>query len=90
MAELLQILSMFLSAILAAFSAYQGTKRAAEERERQHAASIARLETKIAQLETKLDLLSERVEKHNNVMERTFKLETEVSNLKERYNNEKD
>ena len=71
-------ISPIITALLAAFGAYTATKRAAEERERQYANSIARLETK-------MDLLSDRVEKHNNVMERTFKLESEVDNLYHRY-----
>lgn len=72
------LISPLISAIVAVFGAYTATKRAAEERERKYADSIARLETKV-------DLLSDRVEKHNNVMERTFKLETEVDNLYHRY-----
>ena len=72
--ELQMFISPIVSALLAAFAAYTATKRAAEERERQYADSIARLETK-------MDILSERVEKHNNVIERTIALETEVTNI---------
>lgn len=68
------LVSPVVSAILAIFGAYQAVKRTADERERKYADSIARLETK-------MDLLSERVEKHNNIIERTYKLETEVDNI---------
>lgn len=68
------LISPIVSALVAVFGAYQAVKRQADERERKYAASIARLETKV-------DLLSERVEKHNNTIERTYKLETEVDNI---------
>lgn len=67
-------ISCVFSAILAAYSAYSATKKAADERDRVQAAAIARLETKV-------DLLSERVDKHNNLIERTYKLEADVSAL---------
>ena len=76
--ELAVIISPLVSAIIAVFGAYAATKRAAEERERRYSDMIARLETKV-------DVLSERVEKHNNLIERTYKLEAEVSNLYHRY-----
>lgn len=72
------LISPVVSAICAIFGAYMATKRASEERERKYADSIARLETK-------LDVLSARVEKHNSVVERMYKLETEVDNLYHRY-----
>lgn len=68
--------SALVSAILAAYSAYAATKKAADERDRVQAAAIARLETKV-------DLLSDRVDKHNNLIERTYKLEADVANLHE-------
>ena len=67
-------LSPIVSALVAIFGAYMAVKRAADERERKYAESIARLETK-------LDLLSDRVDKHNKVVERTFRLEAEVDAL---------
>ena len=76
--ELLDILSPIVSAIIAAFGAYSATKRIGDENAKKQAEAIARLETKV-------DLLSERVEKHNGVMERTFRLEAEVENLYHRY-----
>lgn len=75
---MMALISPIVSAIVAVFGAYVATKRAAEERERKYADAIARLETKV-------DVLSERVEKHNNIIERTYKLETEVDNLYHRY-----
>ena len=69
-------ISPIVSALIAVFGAYQAVKRTADERERKYADSIARLETK-------LDMLSERVDKHNNLIERTYKLESDVSHLQE-------
>lgn len=66
--------SPIVSALIAVFGAYQAVKRQADERERKYADSIARLETK-------LDLLSDRVDKHNNLIERTYKLESDVEHL---------
>lgn len=37
--------------------------------------------TSIAEVKTEIRLLSDRVEKHNNVIERTTALETEVNNI---------
>lgn len=72
------VIGWIVTALVAVFGSYQAVKRAADERERRYADSIARLETK-------MDTLSERVEKHNSVIERTYKLETEVENLYHRY-----
>lgn len=68
------LVSPIVSALIAVFGAYQAVKRQADERERKYADSIARLETK-------LDLLSDRVDKHNNLIERTYKLESDVEHL---------
>ena len=73
------LISPIVSALVAIFGAYMAVKRQADERERKYAESIARLETK-------LDMLSDRVDKHNNIVERTYKLEAEVANLYHRYN----
>ena len=70
------LISPIVSALIAIFGAYMATKRGAEERERKYAESIARLETK-------LDMLSDRVDKHNNLIERTYKLESDVEHLQE-------
>lgn len=79
------LLSPLISAIVAVFGAYTATKRAAEEREREqeHRLNEYQIEvsTSLAALETKLDLLSNRVEKHNNVIERTTALETDMTNV---------
>ena len=40
---------------------------------------------RLAKTEQKLDDLKDQVEKHNQVIERTYRLETEVSNLYYRY-----
>ena len=74
MESLAPYISPIVSALVAVFGAYMAVQRAADERERKQADSIARLETK-------LDLLSDRVDKHNNVIERTFRLEAEVDGL---------
>lgn len=68
------LISPIVSALIAVFGAYAATKRGVEERERKYADSIARLETK-------LDMLSDRVDKHNNLIERTYKLESDVEHL---------
>ena len=70
-------ISPIVSALIAAFGAYMATKRAADERARITAESIARLETKV-------DILSDRVEKHNKLIERTYKLESDVENINHR------
>ena len=68
------LVSPIVSALVAIFGAYMAVKRQADERERNYADSIARLETK-------LDLLSDRVDKHNNLIERTYTLESDVEHL---------
>lgn len=82
-------LSPLVSAILAIFGAYQATKRAAEEREREQERRLSAFQievmTEIASLKTEMKLLGERVEKHNNVLERTTALETDVTNLYHRF-----
>ena len=81
------VVSAIVSALLAAYSAYSATKRAAEDRER--AAEARRNErdiefkSELAAIGAKVDLLSERVEKHNNLIERMYKIEADVSNLHE-------
>ena len=39
------------------------------------------ISNRIAVIETKIDALTDRVEKHNQVIERTYILETKVENL---------
>ena len=39
------------------------------------------ISNRIAIIETKIDALNDRVEKHNNVIERTYILETKVDNI---------
>ena len=73
-----ELLGFAVTAVIAAFGSYSATKRSNDERER-------RTETQMARLETKMDVLSEKVEKHNQMVERTYKLETEVDNLYHRY-----
>ena len=41
----------------------------------------AAISSRLTRLETMIDTLTKTVEKHNNVVERTYKLETEVDNL---------
>lgn len=49
------------------------------------AGSYLALTNRITRLEAMIETLSERVQKHNNVIERTYKLEVEVDNLYHRY-----
>lgn len=37
--------------------------------------------SRITRIETKIDYLSERVEKHNGVVERTYKIESDVATM---------
>lgn len=76
--EWTELIGFALTAVIAVFGSYTATKRINEERE-------LRLETKIARLEAKMDSLTSEVEKHNQMVERTYKLETEVDNLYHRY-----
>ena len=46
----------------------------------------ATIQTQIAVIDEKISTLSDRVERHNNVIERTYHLETEVATTKERLN----
>ena len=39
------------------------------------------ISNRISVIETKIDTLSDRVEKHNNIIERTYVLETKVDRL---------
>lgn len=45
---------------------------------------------RITRLETKIDGLSERVEKHNGVVERTYKLESDVATMWHRHDELRD
>lgn len=48
-------------------------------------ATYAAFSARLTKLETMIDDLRRDVEKHNSVVERTFKLESEVENLYHRY-----
>ncbi len=48
-------------------------------------ATYAAFSARLTKLETMIDDLRRDVEKHNSVVERTYKLETEVGNLYHRY-----
>lgn len=45
----------------------------------------AAISSRLARLETMIETLTKTVDKHNNVVERTYKLETEIENLYHRY-----
>ena len=81
-------ISCIVSALIAAYSSYQATKKAAEERSREFERLMNErdisITSEIAALSAKVDILSERVEKHNNLIERTYKLEADVQNLTHR------
>lgn len=49
------------------------------------AGSYFALTNRITRLETMIETLTDRVEKHNNMVERTYKLEADVANLFHRY-----
>ena len=69
-----ELLGFAVTAVIAACGSYSATRRSNDERE-------LRLETKMARIEAKMDALSEKVEKHNRIVEKTYHLETDVENL---------
>ena len=82
-------LSAIVAALVAVFGSYSATKRAAEDRERERDKADKerdiKMQTELAEIRTDIKHLSDEVKKHNNVIERTYKLETEVANLWHRY-----
>lgn len=72
------LISPIVSAIIAILGAYFGAKKATDEKLREAQQNIAELRVEIKHLTAE-------VEKHNKVIERTYKLETEVDNLYHRY-----
>lgn len=78
MEALIPVLSPFVTALVSVFGAYAATKRVTEEHDREQVRALAKLETK-------MDLLTERVDKHNQVVEKTYRLEADVTNLYHRY-----
>lgn len=76
--ELAQVIGWCVTIAVAVFGSYQAAKRAADERERQTLEELAEIRVEIRHL-------IQEVEKHNSVIERTYKLETEVDNLYHRY-----
>ena len=83
--DFMELISPIASALIAVFGAYAATKKAAEDREREQERRMneyqIEVSTSIAEVKTEIRLLSDRVEKHNNVIERTTALETEVNNI---------
>ena len=79
--EWTELIGFALTAVIAVFGSYSATKRGFDERERRNEHQQAQQAADIARLEAKVDALKSEVEKHNQVMERTFKLETEVTNI---------
>lgn len=76
--EITQIVGWVVTVAVAVFGSYQAAKRVADERER-------RMLEELAEMRIEIKHLIQEVEKHNKVMERTFKLEAEVDNLYHRY-----
>lgn len=81
--EFEQIIGWVVTIAVAVFGSYQAAKRVADERER-------RTLEELAEIRIEIKHLVQEVEKHNRVMERTFKLETEVENLYHRYSELRD
>ena len=83
------LISPIVSALIAVFGAYTATKKASEDRERERDQKInerdIEIKTELAEMRTELRLLSDRVEKHNNVVERMTRAEVEIDNLYHRY-----
>ena len=76
--EMTTIIGWCVTIAVALFGSYQAAKRVADERER-------RTLEELAEIRIEIKHLTQEVEKHNRVMERTFRLETEVENLYHRY-----
>ena len=76
-----ELLGFVITAFIAVFGSYSATKRSFDERERRNEHQQAQQAADIARLEAKLDALKSEVEKHNQVMERTFKLEQDMKNI---------
>lgn len=83
MEALIPVLSPVVTALVSVFGAYAATKRVTEEHDREQVRSLAKLEAK-------MDLLTERVDKHNQVVETTYRLEADVTNLYHRYDEVKE
>lgn len=78
-------ITCIVSALIAAYSSYSATKKAQEERGRELEKRMnerdIELKSELASIATEVKLLSERVEKHNSVIERTYKLEADVASI---------
>lgn len=83
MEALIPVLSPVVTALVSVFGAYAATKRVTEEHDREQVRALAKLETK-------MDLLTERVDKHNQVVEKTYRMETDITNLYHRYDEVKE
>ena len=86
--DVTQLISPIVSALIAVFGAYTATKKASEDRERERDAKQnerdIEIKTELASMGTEIRLLSERVEKHNNVIERVYKLEGRVDTIEQK------
>lgn len=69
--DLIPLISPFVTAIVAIVGSYAAFKNANNEK-------LEELHVQIAELSAKVDSLKGQVEKHNNVIERTFKLESDM------------
>lgn len=79
--EWTELVGFALTAIIAVFGSYSATKRGFDERERRNELNQAQQAADIARLEAKMDALKAEVERHNQVIERTYKLENSVGAL---------
>lgn len=70
-----------LGAAISAFVAFRNGTRDRDRKDGEVADRLSGIETKLAVMESKMDTLSERVHKHNGVMERMFKLEAREDEL---------
>lgn len=90
---LLQILSPLVSAIVAVVGAYQATMTAADNRQREMEKHMnerdIELKTELAAMSAEVRLLSERTDKHNNLVERMAHAESDIANLYHRYDDMK-
>lgn len=76
--------------VLSAISVVHALNKDKDAKEDATATHLSGIDTKLAVLTEKVDELSGRVEKHNNVIERVYKLETDEATMWKRHDELKD
>lgn len=71
-----------ISAAAAVYVAARGAMRDKESDKEELTARITAIEQSLATIRVKIDALAEHVNRHNNVIERTYQLESELNTIK--------